>query len=76
MGIKTTQSGHRESRQSSAAPATAGDLESQLLRILRCTARAMAGSPGGLRFEAGTRPWLDELPGGRGGNAVLQAAGQ
>jgi hypothetical protein len=28
---------------------------------LRCTARALANSPGGLRFRAGTQPWLDAL---------------
>ncbi|MES2510297.1 MAG: hypothetical protein V4625_10230 [Pseudomonadota bacterium] len=33
----------------------------QCLRVLRCTARAMANSPGGLRFKAGTRPWLEGL---------------
>ena len=37
------------------------DLEQQCLRILRCTARAMANTPGGLRFRAGTQPWLDAL---------------
>ena len=41
------------------------DLDSQRLRILRCTAQAMASSPGGLRFKAGTQPWLDGIPGGR-----------
>ena len=41
------------------------DLDQQRLRILRCTAQAMASSPGGLRFKAGTRPWLEGLPGGR-----------
>ncbi len=35
--------------------------EQQCLRILRCTAQALANSPGGLRFKAGTRPWLDAL---------------
>ena len=35
------------------------------LKILRCTAHAMASSPGGLRFVAGTRPWLEGLTGGR-----------
>lgn len=35
------------------------DLDKQRLRILRCTAQAMASSPGGLRFKAGTRPWLE-----------------
>ncbi len=37
------------------------DLSLQCLRILRCTARSMVSSPGGLRFRAGTRPWLDGL---------------
>lgn len=37
------------------------DVERQCLRILRCTAVAFANSPGGLRFKAGTRPWLDAL---------------
>jgi hypothetical protein len=37
------------------------DLNQQCLRILRCTARALATSPGGLRFKAGTRPWLEDL---------------
>ncbi len=37
-------------------------LDTQRLRILRCTARAMAASPGGLRFRAGTQPWLDGIP--------------
>jgi len=35
--------------------------EQQCLRILRCTANALANSPGGLRFKAGTQPWLDAL---------------
>ena len=37
------------------------DVDQQRLRILRCTARAMASSPGGLRFKPGARPWLDGL---------------
>ena len=37
------------------------DLDKQRLRILRCTAQAMASSPGGLRFKAGTRPWLEGI---------------
>ena len=37
------------------------DFNHQCLRILRCTAKAMANSPGGLRFKAGTRPWLEGL---------------
>ena len=35
----------------------------QCLRILRCTAKALASSPGGLRFKPGTRPWLEGLQG-------------
>lgn len=35
------------------------------LKLLRCTAQAMASSPGGLRFVAGTQPWLEGLSGGR-----------
>lgn len=37
------------------------DFNQQCLRVLLCTARAMANSPGGLRFEAGTRPWLEGI---------------
>jgi hypothetical protein len=33
----------------------------QCLRILRCTAKALASSPGGLRFKPGARPWLEGL---------------
>jgi hypothetical protein len=55
---------------SGAAPAAVPhrlthDLEQQCLRILRCTARALANSPGGLRFRAGTQPWLDALVPGK-----------
>jgi hypothetical protein len=49
-------------------PAATHDLDKQrlcILRILRCTAKAMASGPGGLRFKAGTRPWLDGLAGGQ-----------
>lgn len=31
------------------------------LSILRCTAQALASTPGGLRFVPGSRPWLDNL---------------
>ena len=44
----------------------AHEFEQQCLRILRCTALALANSPGGLRFKAGTRPWLDALSERRG----------
>ncbi|CAN5175651.1 hypothetical protein BH10PSE16_BH10PSE16_07380 [soil metagenome] len=45
-----------------ASAANRHDLDKQRLRILRCTAHAMASSPGGLRFKPGTRPWLEGLP--------------
>jgi hypothetical protein len=54
------------------------DFDQQRLRILRCTAHAMAASPGGLRFKAGTKPWLDGLsaasPGQRRNRAGQAAA--
>jgi hypothetical protein len=37
------------------------DFNQQCQRVLRCTAHAMANSPGGLRYKAGTRPWLEGL---------------
>lgn len=40
---------------------TLHDIEKQCLRVLHCTAKALANSPGGLRFKAGTRPWLEAL---------------
>lgn len=48
-----------------AATALHQAIDNQRLRILRCTAQAMASSPGGLRFQAGTQPWLEGLAGGR-----------
>lgn len=57
-----------------AAGATFHDLDKQRLRILRCTAHAMASSPGGLRFKAGTRPWLEGLPVGLNSSARCNAA--
>lgn len=41
------------------------ELDKQRLRILRCTAQAMASSPGGLRFKPGTRPWLEGIEAAR-----------
>lgn len=41
------------------------ELDKQRLRILRCTALAMASSPGGLRFKPGTRPWLEGIEAAR-----------
>ncbi|MDO9405854.1 MAG: hypothetical protein Q7T87_17625 [Polaromonas sp.] len=47
---------------SPAVVADAGcDIRVQCERILRCTAESLAASPGGLRFKAGSRPWLDGL---------------
>lgn len=37
------------------------DFNQQCLRVLRCTAQALANSPGGLRLNAGTQPWLEGL---------------
>jgi hypothetical protein len=75
-------------RQDASAARSLGagiqDLNKQCLRILRCTAQAFANSPGGLRFKAGTRPWLEGLSNarpalmaglGRRGKAVSLAAG-
>ena len=31
--------------------------------ILRCTAHALNNSPGGLRYRAGSQPWLEGLCG-------------
>lgn len=47
--------------QSTPGSRRAHEFEQQCLRVLRCTAQALANSPGGLRFRAGTRPWLDAL---------------
>ena len=55
--------------------AAGDDLKKQCLRILRCTAHALASSPGGLRFRAGTRPWLEGLSGRGCGNAILLVTG-
>lgn len=84
MGLDLKQAGEQEKGAGQAASAAIHDLDKQRLRILRCTAQAMASGPGGLRFKAGTRPWLDELSSdrpasaataGRRRKAALQAAG-
>lgn len=54
------------------AGASCHELDRQRLRILRCTAQAMANGPGGLRFKAGTRPWLDGLPAAPAGRNRLR----
>ncbi len=35
--------------------------QTNILRILRCTAHAMASGPGGLHFVPGAKPWLEGL---------------
>ena len=59
MGMTSNQADGRDKATEDPA---AHSLDKQRLRILRCTAWAMAASPGGLRFRAGTQPWLDGIP--------------
>ena len=35
--------------------------QANIVRILHCTALAMANGPGGLHFIPGAKPWLDGL---------------
>ena len=51
------------------------NLRLQCLRILRCTAEALASSPGGFCFRPGTRPWLDGLAAIGQGHAPAAMAG-
>lgn len=61
MALNLTSAAQSPTTTGPSASAAVHDLDGQRLRILRCTAHAMASSPGGLRFKAGTRPWLDGL---------------
>ncbi len=61
MRMEPNPAGEPEKSLGHAAGAILHELDRQRLRILRCTAQAMASSPGGLRFKAGTRPWLDGI---------------
>ena len=61
FNLDSTCAAGARSRAALLADAVVHDVEQQRLRILRCTAQAMASSPGGLRFKAGARPWLDGL---------------
>lgn len=61
MGKKLTVAGEFGKTLGVVAVRPVHDFEQQCLRVLRCTARALANSPGGLRFKAGTKPWLDAL---------------
>jgi len=68
MGLYLNRAGEQgKHEQGTASALSAGihDLNQQCLRILRCTAQALANSPGGLRFKAGTRPWLEGLSNAR-----------
>ena len=65
MGMDLIPADEPSKNQGHTACAVIHELDRQRLRILRCTAHAMASSPGGLRFKAGTRPWLDGISGGR-----------
>ena len=67
----TSSAAHRPNASSASGADVTHDLDGQCLRILRCTAKAMAGSAGGLRFKAGARPWLDGLSGGRPSPAAM-----
>lgn len=42
--------------------------------ILRCTAQALCHSPGGFRFRANSRPWLEGLGVAQAGKAALRTA--
>ena len=35
--------------------------QANIVRILHCTAHAMASGPGGLQFVPGAKPWLEGL---------------
>ena len=61
MALNLNLAGEPGKFAGNAASALLHELDKQRLRILRCTAHAMASSPGGLRFTAGTRPWLEGL---------------
>ena len=65
MAIDLNQTGEQKKGIGHVGSAAFHDLDKQRLRILRCTAQAMASSPGGLRFKAGARPWLEGLSVGR-----------
>jgi hypothetical protein len=61
MAMKLTPAAKPSPKHALADSAGHHDLDRQRLRILRCTAQAMASSPGGLRFKAGSQPWLDGI---------------
>jgi hypothetical protein len=71
MGMDLNQAGEAKKGMGHAASAVIHDIDKQRLHILRCTAQAMASSPGGLRFKAGTRPWLEGISVGSPATARL-----
>ena len=44
-----------------AEPNSSRSFQANILRILHCTAQAMANGPGGLYFVPGEKPWLEGL---------------
>jgi hypothetical protein len=44
-----------------AEPYISSSFQTNILRILHCTAQAMANGPGGLHFVPGAKPWLEGL---------------
>lgn len=61
QGNPRTEQYKPEPAGSRAFSAGMHELNLQCLRVLSCTARAMASTPGGLRFKPGTRPWLEGI---------------
>jgi hypothetical protein len=51
------------------------DFYHRCLVILRCTAHALCSTPGGLRFKAGSQPWLEGLFDGSPGKFSVRADG-
>jgi hypothetical protein len=72
MGLHSQTHDRQDAGAARSLGAGIQDLNKQCLRILRCTAQALANSPGGLRFKAGTRPWLEGLSNAR--PALMAAA--
>jgi hypothetical protein len=61
MEMNVNTSGNTQACTHAGSMAPMHAFEQQCVRILRCTALALANSPGGLIFAAGTHPWLDAL---------------
>ena len=61
MAMNCKTAGQKAKAMGQTLGAVLHDFDAQCVRILLCTAHALANSPGGLKFKAGTRPWLSEL---------------